>query len=85
MAPATPFRIGTDAQSDTGEAHARPTADPTCVQPLTYPFFLEWVPGYENPIQQPPNYTTELGDGALTFGLTANYTDELTINSPGST
>jgi iron complex outermembrane recepter protein len=30
------------------------------------------------------NYTTELGDGALTFGVTANYTDELTINSPGS-
>jgi iron complex outermembrane receptor protein len=30
------------------------------------------------------NYTTELGDGALTLGLLANYTDELTIESPGS-
>jgi iron complex outermembrane receptor protein len=30
------------------------------------------------------NYTTEFGDGALTFGLTANYVDELTIESPGS-
>ncbi len=30
------------------------------------------------------NYTTELGDGALTLGLLANYTDELTIQSPGS-
>jgi outer membrane receptor protein involved in Fe transport len=30
------------------------------------------------------NYTTELGDDALTFGLLANYTDELTIESPGS-
>jgi outer membrane receptor protein involved in Fe transport len=30
------------------------------------------------------NYTTELGDGALTFAVLANYTDELTIESPGS-
>jgi len=30
------------------------------------------------------NYTTELGDGDLTLGLLANYTDELTIASPGS-
>lgn len=30
------------------------------------------------------NYTTDFWDGQLTLGLTANYVDELTIESPGS-
>jgi len=30
------------------------------------------------------NYSTALGEDELTLGLLANYTDELTINSPGS-
>ncbi len=51
-----PYRIGFESQQDTGELHAPATAIPTCVNPITYPFFLERIPGTSWPTEPPPNY-----------------------------
>lgn len=56
-----PYRVGVDAKPDTNEEHAPMDADPRCVNPITYPFFLERNPGvFYSTIQKPSNYDTEL-------------------------
>jgi FAD dependent oxidoreductase len=56
MAPVIPYRLGVDALADTGEPHAGPAANPNCVNPITYTFFLQRPPGGGAAIAQPAGY-----------------------------
>ncbi|HEV2283698.1 MAG TPA: FAD-dependent oxidoreductase [bacterium] len=53
---ATPYAVGAESQADTGEPSAPATADPTCLQFLTFPFAVEWRSGENNTIQKPDGY-----------------------------
>lgn len=55
---ATPYAIGAESQAETGEPSAPATADPTCLQFLTFPFAVEWRPGETNTIPKPDGYDT---------------------------
>jgi hypothetical protein len=70
-APALPSRIGVDAQSDTNETDAPTTAVPACLEPLTYPIFLERLSSPGSPtIPRPADYDASL------YGLTTSKVDE---------
>ena len=55
---ATPYAIGAESQAETGEPSAPATADPACLQFLTFPFAVEWRPGEDNTIPKPDGYDT---------------------------
>jgi hypothetical protein len=61
--------IGAEAQSDTGEPHAEPTANPGHVQPITVSIAVEHRPdGEQHTIPKPANYSQALID-AQGFGV----------------
>ncbi|MEY2785382.1 MAG: hypothetical protein RL277_1592 [Planctomycetota bacterium] len=49
-------RLGSDAKSETREAHAKDVADPLRQQSYTYPFAVEWRPGESHVIEKPEGY-----------------------------
>lgn len=51
-------RLGADARDETGEQHARASADCACQQSYTFPFAVEWRPGESHVIAKPLNYET---------------------------
>lgn len=51
-----PYRLGSEAKSETGEEDADETADPTAVQSFTFSFVVEFVPGGCFTIAKPEGY-----------------------------
>lgn len=52
----TAYVTGAEAQSDTGEAHALPQAEPQTMQAITAPFAIEHCPGEDHTIPMPNGY-----------------------------
>jgi len=48
--------VGAESRAETGEPHARDVARPDCVQSLTYTFAVEFCPGENHVLDEPPNY-----------------------------
>src|SRR5262249_27322523 len=64
----TEYVTGAEAQSDTGEPHARPEeAAPDCVQSFTYPFAVEFRPGEAHVIPEPEGYALNRERQPYTF------------------
>ena len=51
-----PYRLGSEAKSETGEEDADEVADPTAVQSFTFCFVVEYVPGGRFTVPKPKNY-----------------------------
>ncbi|KIL49854.1 hypothetical protein KP78_13220 [Jeotgalibacillus soli] len=51
-----PYRTGAEAKSETGEPHARETADPLDIQAFTYVLAMEHRPGESHVIEKPEMY-----------------------------
>lgn len=51
-----PFRLGTEAKSETGEESADEVADPATVQSFTFCFVVEFVPGGHFTLPKPKDY-----------------------------
>ena len=50
------FRIGAEAQAETGESHAPLQANPLHIQSFTFPFIVEFRPGENHIISKPADY-----------------------------
>jgi hypothetical protein len=51
-----PYSVGSEARSETGEAHAAESANPACVQSFTYPFAAEHREGANHRTSKPEGY-----------------------------
>ncbi len=67
----TPYTVGAEAKSLTGEPHAAQAANPACVQSFTYPFIIEHRPGESHTIAKPADFET-IRDHQP-FGFLLNY------------
>ena len=64
-----PFVTGAEAQTDTGEPHAPPVANPDEVQAMTYGFAVEFCPGESHVILKPAGYERFRDAGLYTLTL----------------
>ncbi len=53
----TEFVTGAEAQSETGEMHASPTAEPANSQSFTFCFAMDYLDGEDHTIDRPADYT----------------------------
>ena len=67
----TPYTVGSEPKSITGEPHAAEAANPACVQSFTYPFIIEHRPGEIHTIAKPADF--EKIRDHQPFGLLMNY------------
>ncbi len=67
----TPYTVGAEPKSLTGEPHAAQAANPACVQSFTYPFIIEHRPGETHTIAKPADFET-IRDHQP-FGFLLNY------------
>jgi hypothetical protein len=70
----TPYIVGSEPRSLTGEPHAGDAANPACVQSFTYPFIIEHRPGEVHTIPKPPRFE-QIRDHQP-FGFEMNYPAE---------
>lgn len=68
----TEYVTGAESREDTGELHAAREAQPANMQAMTWCFAMDYVPGEEHVIDQPPNY-----------GFWRDYVPEMTPPWPG--
>lgn len=52
----TEYVTGAEAQSETGEPHAKPTAEPLNMQAFTCCFAMDYLPGEDHTIEKPAEY-----------------------------
>jgi hypothetical protein len=67
----TPYTVGSEPKSATGEPHAAEAANPACVQSFTYPFIIEHRPGETHTIAKPADF--EKIRDHQPFGFIMNY------------
>ncbi len=77
------YSSGAESRELTGEAHAPLTANPENVQDFTYPFVVEFCPGANHTIEQPPHYEEFKEAGKFSLFGYRMFENSVVINEAG--